>query len=185
MLATALSMALAHRRPAEAAEADQALGWLMRSRSDGEIALMLGGSFGFASAIAIDPVRHWGVVVLSNCIDPVADLAMRVLRPGAPATASAGRSAEVQLDPASLEGYVGRYQSEAGLAFDVILEEGRLAMRFPGATPTLRARSATEFFTDGGAEVTFHFDELGRAVRLELRAPSIPRLSAVRVEPGN
>jgi serine-type D-Ala-D-Ala carboxypeptidase/endopeptidase len=183
-LAAAFSTALVQRRRADAAESDQALGWLLRPRSDGEVAIMLGGSFGFASAIAVDPVRRWGVAVLSNCIDPVADVAMRVLRPGAPVAAPAGNRAEVQLDPASLEGYVGRYQSEAGLAFEVILEEGRLAIRFPGATPVLRARTATEFFTDGGAEITFNLDELGRATSLELRAPSIPRLSAARIVPG-
>jgi CubicO group peptidase (beta-lactamase class C family) len=183
-LGAAFSTALAQRRPAEAAESDQTLGWLMRSTTDGEVALMLGGSYGFASAVAIDPVRRWGVVILSNSIEPVADLAMRVLRPGASAAAPAGNRAEIQLDPGSLQGYAGRYQSEAGLAFDVILEAGRLAIRFPGATPALRARTATEFFTDGGAEVTFRLDELGRAVGLELRAPSIPRISAIRVEPG-
>jgi hypothetical protein len=109
---------------------------------------------------------------------------MRVLRPRAATVAAPSSAAiEIQLDPVLFDRYVGRYRSEAGLAFDVIQEQGSLAIRFPGTTPRLRARSATEFYTDGGAEVTFDLDESGRATRLELRAPTIPRLSAVRVDP--
>jgi hypothetical protein len=88
---------------------------------------------------------------------------------------------EIDIDPGLFERYTGHYESSAGLAFDIVLDADALAIQFPGATPRLRARTETEFFTDGGAEVSFELDEGGRAVGLELSAPSIPRISALRV----
>jgi len=109
-----------------------------------------GGSFGFASSMVWDPKKRAGVVVLSNHVAAVGDVARHLLRPSRPlAKPTATKRVEVNLDSAILDSYAGRYTSEAE-AFVVTKEGDFLTILLPAkwGLPKLRLRpeSVRDFF---------------------------------------
>jgi CubicO group peptidase (beta-lactamase class C family) len=78
-LAPAMAAMLLPRIPATPTMG-QAIGWNTVIRpGKTEIVLKDGGTFGFSSAIAFDPKRGAGIVILSNTFGSVVDLALRLL----------------------------------------------------------------------------------------------------------
>jgi len=80
-LARAFALMLAERRPGVAPNVDTGLGWMMAKSPRGEIVLHDGGTGGFRTSMAFDPVKRRGVVVLTNAArEPSSnDLAIHLL----------------------------------------------------------------------------------------------------------
>lgn len=77
-------------------------------------AAMDGGTLGYASAVAWDPKKRVGVVVLSNQVAGVSDIARHLLRPNVPLERpTATKRTEIALDSAVLDAYTGRYERGA------------------------------------------------------------------------
>lgn len=175
-LAGLLPVMLATRRPGPGIP--QALGWLMIEAGEGVILSHDGGTLGFSSAVAYDPKARTGVVVLSNTASGVGDLARHLLRPAIPLAPPAGPAptrTEIQLDPATFNRLVGRYEPAPGVAFDVIREADALFLQLPGL-PRLRLRAETprDFYAAENTRVTVTFavDAEGNATALTLNAPT-------------
>jgi len=80
-LARAFALMLGERRPGVAPNVDTGLGWMMAKSPRGEIVLHDGGTGGFRTSMAFDPVKRRGVVVLTNAArEPSSnDLAIHLL----------------------------------------------------------------------------------------------------------
>jgi len=129
---------------------------------------MDGGTFGYSSCIAWDPVKRVGVAVLSNYAGSVTDIARHVLRPDFPLEhPKAIKHIEIKLDSAILDTYVGRYEAAGEGVFTVVREGNALMMESPAnwGLPRLRIRpeSAQDFFaSELPLRVTFQRDHVGR-----------------------
>jgi CubicO group peptidase (beta-lactamase class C family) len=170
-----LPVMLATRRPGPGLP--QALGWwiLGATAEDEGILVHDGGTLGFASGIAYDPKARVGVVVLSNTASGVGDLARHLLRPSIPLTAPAPARTEIELDPAALDGFVGRYEPGPGSAFEVTREGDALMIQLPNIPRLrLRAESPRVFYVAENTRitVTFDVDSDGRVTGLTLTAPT-------------
>ena len=109
-LAPAMAAMLSTRRPSPGGE--QALGWMVEGKGDDQLIVHDGGTFGFASSMVWDPKKRVGVVVLSNHVAAVGDVARHLLRPSHPlAKPTATKRMEIALDSAILDSYAGRYTS--------------------------------------------------------------------------
>ena len=95
-LAPAMAAMLNTRRPSPGG--DQALGWMVEDKGDDQLVVHDGGTFGFASSMVWDPKKRAGVVVLSNHVAAVGDVARHLLRPSRPlAKPTATKRIEVSL----------------------------------------------------------------------------------------
>jgi len=65
-LAPAFALMLARRRPGPSSAVDVGLGWMVVKSPRGEIVFHDGGTGGFRTAMAYDPAKRRGVVVLTN-----------------------------------------------------------------------------------------------------------------------
>jgi D-alanyl-D-alanine-carboxypeptidase/D-alanyl-D-alanine-endopeptidase len=169
----------------------QALGWwiVATSPSDQGILVHDGGTLGFSSSVAYDPLTRTGVVVLSNSAAAVGDIARHILRPAIPLTAPAGaapQKTEIQVDPALFDRYAGRYEPAPGVAFTLTREADALMIQLPGIPKLrLRAESERDFFVAENTRVSVSFvvGSDGRVTGLLLRSPA-GDTSATRVEEG-
>lgn len=98
----------------------QALGWWIIGSGPQDAGILAhdGGTLGFASSIAYDPKSRTGVVVLSNTVTGVGDIARHLLRPAIPLTqpaAAAPQKTAIQIDPKLLDRYVGDYARRPAL----------------------------------------------------------------------
>lgn len=182
--ASMAAMLQAHR-PATPIGADQTLGWWVFPNDAGPITLMVGGTAGFASALVWDEKRHEGVVVLSNSVDAVQDIAIHLLRPSVPLSEPVKSKPhnEVALDPGLLPRYAGTYQPSAGPAFTISRESEGLMIQLAGI-PKLRLRpeSDREFFLgEINLQVTFEIDPAGLVTGLIIHTPGAPDSHALRM----
>src|SRR5688500_4475314 len=81
-LAPAMATMLGTQRPAPGGE--QALGWMVIGKGDDQLIVHDGGTFGYASSMVWDPKKRVGVVVLTNHVADVGDVARHLLRPNRP-----------------------------------------------------------------------------------------------------
>ena len=81
-LTPAMATMLRPRRPSPVGE--QALGWMVEGKGDDQLVFHDGGTFGFFSSMVWEPNGRAGVVVLSNHVVPVGDIARHLLRPSRP-----------------------------------------------------------------------------------------------------
>jgi CubicO group peptidase (beta-lactamase class C family) len=130
-LAPAMKTMLEVRRPAN--QSKIGLGWLISSTGGREIAWHNGGTTGFRSFVGCDPERRIGVVVLSNAATPagVDDIGLHLLNPNLPLAhpeppEPPEHHTEIQIDPALLDHYTGRYQVTQNLIFEITREGPRL-----------------------------------------------------------
>lgn len=134
---------LSVRRPISA-DREQALGWVI----DHGLIFHDGGTLGYASAVAWDPVRHIGVVVLENQVGDVSDIARHLLRPDVPLAkpATTVRHTEIALDPAVLKAYAGRYDAPGEGVFTIAFDGGALTIEAPAdwGLPKLRLRPESD-----------------------------------------
>jgi D-alanyl-D-alanine-carboxypeptidase/D-alanyl-D-alanine-endopeptidase len=173
-LAPSMATMLSTQRPAPGGE--QALGWMVTGKGDDQLIVHDGGTFGYASSMVWDPKNRVGVVVLSNHVADVGDVARHLLRPNRPlAKPTATKRTEIALDSAILDGYAGRYTS--GIEAFIITREGAfLTIQLPGdwGLPKLRLRpeSLRDFFvTELPLRVAFQTDNDGRVTGLLVYPP--------------
>lgn len=173
-LSPAMAAMLNTRRPSPGGE--QALGWMVEGKGDDQLVVHDGGTFGFAGSMVWDPKKRAGVVVLSNHVAAVGDVARHLLRPGRPlAKPTATKRIEITLDPAILDSYAGRYTSAAE-AFVVTKEGDFLTILLPDdwGLPKLRLRpeSLRDFFaSELPLRVTFQTDADGQVSGLLIHPP--------------
>jgi D-alanyl-D-alanine-carboxypeptidase/D-alanyl-D-alanine-endopeptidase len=150
-LAPAMAIMLSTRRPMSRHGEAQALGWVVTGEGDDQLIVHDGGTFGFVSSVAWDPKQRVGVVVLSNQVAGVGDLARHLLRPNVPLERpTATKRTEMTLDSAVLDSYAGRYEAVDEGAFIIVREGDFLTIQLPTdwGLPKLRLRPASrrEFF---------------------------------------
>lgn len=173
-LAPAMAAMLNTRRPSPGGE--QALGWMVEGTSDDQLVVHDGGTFGFASSMVWDPKKRAGVVVLSNHVAAVGDVARHLLRPSRPlAKPTATKRIEITLDSAILDSYAGRYTAAAE-AFVVTKEGDFLTILLPAdwGLPKLRLRpeSLRDFFAaELPLRVTFQTNADGQVSGLVIHPP--------------
>jgi CubicO group peptidase (beta-lactamase class C family) len=165
-LKRAMEISLHTRRPIAAGK-EQALGWIIAENGDDQVIFHEGGTYGFASSIACDPKKHVGVVVLSNQIGDVNDIARHLLRPAFPLAPTTTRHKEIKIDPALLDKYQGRYEAKGEGIFAIVREGDFLTIEFPAdwGLPKLRIHpeSQQDFFAaELPLRVTFKVDNNDR-----------------------
>lgn len=157
----------------------QALGWWIISTGPQDEGILAhdGGTLGFASSIAYDPKTRTGIVVLSNTVNGVGDIARHLLRSAIPLTkpaAPAPQKVAVQIDPNLLDRYIGDYAPGPGGIFAISRKDDHLAIQIPGL-PLLQLRPESEstFFVPENTRVTvvFEVDSAGAVTRLMLHSP--------------
>ncbi|HEY4271805.1 MAG TPA: serine hydrolase [Candidatus Udaeobacter sp.] len=162
-LSVAIKLTLEARRPTGGSE-EQALGWSIVGKGDGEIIYRDGGTFGFASSIAFDPKQRIGVVVLSNQNGSIDDIARHLLRPDSPLKTAAKTShTEITIDPVVLDRYVGRYEIKGEGTFTVAREDNFLTIESPAdwGLPKLHIHPETHrdfFAAELPLRITFQSD---------------------------
>ncbi|MDQ2824732.1 MAG: serine hydrolase, partial [Verrucomicrobiota bacterium] len=162
-LTSALDTTLSTRRPTGGGN-EQALGWTVFGKGDDQIICRDGGTYGYASAMAWDPKKRAGVVVLSNQVGSVDDIARHLLRADFQLAKPTNRKhTEIAIDATVLDSYAGRYEAKGEGIFTVTRENEFLTIESPGdwGLPKLRIRpeSQTDFFaTELPLRVTFKID---------------------------
>ena len=149
-LAPAINVALSNRRPVQPGN-EQALGWNVYGKDADQVIFRDGSSFGYASVMAYDPKARAGVVVLTNQVGDVGDIARHLLRPDFPLAKPANtKHIEIALDSKVLDSYVGRYEAKGEGIFIVARENDFLTIESPAdwGLPKLRIRpeSQRDFF---------------------------------------
>ena len=133
-LAPAMAAMVTKHRPTGMTGVDVAYGWHMFVRKDDPIVWHNGGTGGYQSFMGYDPKAKVGVVVLSNAstamgIDDIGhhllDAKSRLQEPPKP-------HVEIQIDPKTLDAFVGRYQLAANFVLTVTREGDRLYAQATG-----------------------------------------------------
>jgi serine-type D-Ala-D-Ala carboxypeptidase/endopeptidase len=166
------------RRPIGESGDEQALGWRVSGEGHDELISHDGATWGFASDMVWDPRNRVGVVVLSNQLEDVSDIAHHLLRPEFPLAKPVPmiRRKEIEVAPALLDSYAGRYQAAGEGTFDVARSGEVLTMRFPDdwGLPQLRLHPDTNadfFSTELLLRVRFQTGKDGRVTGLLLDPP--------------
>jgi D-alanyl-D-alanine-carboxypeptidase/D-alanyl-D-alanine-endopeptidase len=174
-LAAASSAMLRPRR--EAPGGEQAVGWRIIGKGHKQLVMHDGGTLGYASAVAWDPKERVGVVVLSNQMTSVSDIARHLLRREVPLEKpTATKRTEIVLDRALLNAYAGRYEAAGEGAFVVVSQDGFLTLQLPvdWGLPKLRLRPESQkdfFVAELPLRVTFQIDREGRVSGLRVYPP--------------
>jgi D-alanyl-D-alanine-carboxypeptidase/D-alanyl-D-alanine-endopeptidase len=175
-LAPAMNVALSNHRPVQPGN-EQALGWNVYGGGDDQVIFRDGSSFGYASVMAYDPKARVGVVVLTNQLGDVGDIARHLLRPDFPLAKPANtKHIEITVDPKILGSYVGRYEAKGEGIFIIARENNFLTIESPAdwGLPTLRIRpeSQRDFFaTELPVRVTFQTGPAGKVHGLTIYPP--------------
>src|SRR5437868_5616721 len=175
-LAPAMNVALSNRRPVQPGN-EQALGWNVYGKGADQVIFRDGSSFGYASVMAYDPKSRVGVVVLTNQIGDVGDIARHLLRPDFPLAKPANtKHIEITLDEKVLDSYVGRYEAKGEGIFIVARENDFLTLESPAdwGLPKLRIRPENQqdfFATELPVRVTFEAAPDGKVSGLVIYPP--------------
>jgi D-alanyl-D-alanine-carboxypeptidase/D-alanyl-D-alanine-endopeptidase len=171
-LAPSMATMLATRRPTGTPNLEIALGWHIWTRNGHEIVWHNGGTGGYRTWIGFDPKSRTGVVVLSNTSTNagVDDIGLHLLDTASPLMQPPKQRQEVKVDPAVLEGYVGRYALAPTFVITITHDGDRL---FAQATGQPKYEIFAEddrhfFFKVVDAQITFEVDATGRATGLTL-----------------
>jgi serine-type D-Ala-D-Ala carboxypeptidase/endopeptidase len=163
--------------------ADAAVGWFIFGRGREELVIHDGAGAHCAASLALDPKSRTAAVVLSNTGQTVQDISRHILRPDFPL---ARHRREVTLEPDALDRYVGQYQPQRGVLFDVRREGNRLTIGLPviGGVP-LRPESEGDFFVpELGFE--FRFPSAGLVSEMLFRPnPALPMIPVKKVTQGH
>ena len=187
-LRDAMHLTWTTRRPISSDRSEQALGWTVIREQDDELIVHDGGTFGYASSIAWNPVRRVGVVVLSNQVASVGDIARHLLRPSVPLEKpTATKRIEIAIDPAKLDSYIGNYKADGEGIFEIIRDRDSVAIRAPAewGLPKFRLHpeNSQDFFVaELPMRVAFQVESDGSVNKMLVYPPRGQRaISAVRL----
>lgn len=187
-LAASMAAMLNTRRPMGGNE--QALGWIVTGKGGEQVILHEGGTWGSVSAVAWDPRARIGVVVLSNQLSSVTDIALHLLRPAVPVDRPPAMiHKEIVLDPAALDACAGRYDLEDEGVVTVRRKGDFLTLELPVSwgLPEFRLRPESRqgfFVAELPIRATFQWGEGGHASGMLVYPPRGQRaLPARRIEP--
>jgi len=181
-LQKAIERMRAYRRPGQAPQVEQALGWIVAKPTGFEIFVHDGGTHGFRSAIVVDPTNKRAAVAWANAPLDVTDLAAHLVEPKTPLRTLDPLTAPVTLRDEVLASYVGVYQLAPTFAIAITREGPKI---FAQATNQGRlelfATKQDEFVLRAvKAGVSFVRDEAGTVTALVLhqngldqRAPKV------------
>jgi D-alanyl-D-alanine-carboxypeptidase/D-alanyl-D-alanine-endopeptidase len=188
-LAPAIAATVAERRPTSDPRVEQALAWTIVHDPAGTFVVHDGGTLGFASSIAWDPAARVGVVVLSNHVVPVGDIARHLLRPATPLAPPVRRPrAEVTLAGSVLDAVAGDYRAEGEGVFAIAREGSFLTITAPEEWGLPRFRLRPEgprdfFVSELPLRVQFQGHGSGRATGMLIHPPNGNRpIRADRIE---
>jgi CubicO group peptidase (beta-lactamase class C family) len=176
-LAPAMATMLSTRRPMPRHGEAQALGWVVIGEGDDQLIVHDGGTWGYVSSVAWDPKQRVGVVVLSNQVAGVGDIARHLLRPNVPLKRpTATKRTEIALEAAVLDTYAGRYEAAGEGVFIIVREGAFLTIQLPASWGLprlrLRAESLRDFFVaELPLRVTFQTGSDGRVNGLLVYPP--------------
>jgi D-alanyl-D-alanine-carboxypeptidase/D-alanyl-D-alanine-endopeptidase len=176
-LGAAMHLTWTTRRPMSGEGSEQALGWTIINEKSGELVMHDGGTFGYASSIAWDPARRVGVVVLSNQVASVGDIARHLLQPSFPLEKpTATKRIEVVIDQSKLDIYIGNYEASGEGIFEVVREADSLAIRAPAEWGLPKVRLHPEnrqdfFVAELPMHVAFQFESDGSVKKMLVYPP--------------
>jgi CubicO group peptidase (beta-lactamase class C family) len=176
-LGAAMHLTSATRRPMSSNAVEQALGWTVIHRKNEELIVHDGGTFGYASSIAWDPGRRVGVVVLSNQVANVGDIARHLLSPNISLEKpTATKRTEVALDRAVLNSYIGNYDAADEGIFEIVHDADSLAIRSPAewGLPKFRLHPENRqdfFVAELPMRVAFQLDSDGSVKKILIYPP--------------
>ena len=167
-VAAAQKLALVERRP-RADQRDVASGWFVASRFGDELVWKDGGTGGYATFIGYSTKTRRNCILLSNAADYASNTALGTHLVNAAYPLPKLRR-EVQVDPAVLATYAGRYEISPTFILTVRPDGGRLYIQATAqAEFEVYAESETEFFYRVvNAQVSFERPEGGVAPSLTL-----------------
>lgn len=175
-LAPALDAMLHERRPMPAAGMEIALGWHILTREGDPVIWHNGGTGGFRTFIGYVPKSGLGIVVLSNTstaagVDDIGMYLLGARQALAPPPPPAPTHTQVSVEPAVLEGYVGRYQLTPALVLGIVREGARLFAQATGQGRfEIYPESDRTFFAKvAEIQIAFQPDAKGRATSLTLQ----------------
>jgi serine-type D-Ala-D-Ala carboxypeptidase/endopeptidase len=159
-------------RPDTGAGPKIGLGWHISTSYGAEITWHNGGTGGYRSFTGFDKARQRAVVVLSNSENGIDDIGLHWLEPKyalAKAVASKTRPT-VPVKAEVLAKYVGRYQMNAAMFFNVRRAADHLQVQLTGQSYLdMYPESETKFFLEVvKAQVSFQQDASGKTVSLTL-----------------
>jgi CubicO group peptidase (beta-lactamase class C family) len=176
-LSDAMHLTWTTRRPMSSNGSEQALGWTVIHEQGDELIVHDGGTFGYASSIAWDPVKRIGVVVLSNQVANVGDIARHLLRPSLRLEKpTATKRTEIAIDPAKLDIYLGNYEADGEGIFEIVRDGDSLVIRAPAewGLPKFRlhAENRQDFFVaELPMRVAFQFENDGSVKKMLVYPP--------------
>lgn len=195
-LAEAMNALTTVRRSTGIPDGLVALGWHIWTADGREIIWHNGATGGYRSFIGFDRKRRIGVVALSNTRseEGADDIGRHLLDEKIPLWVPPPEPKIAQLDPKTLDGYVGAYRLGRKASLRVTHEGDRLYAQKTGyAVPVqtigyakveiLPESQKTFFVREGGMRLTFVTDGQSRATELLIREKS-GEVRAMRVEPN-
>jgi len=154
------------------------LGWQILNPFGRTVVWHNGGTGGYRAFIGLDQESQRAAVVLSNQSVSADDIGLHILEPRIPLTPPPKVRAEIALDSAVIESYVGVYQLSPTFEIAVTREGPALFLQATGQEKVrMFAESPTDFFVKiVDAQVTFEKDATGQVTRLILHqgGASIP-----------
>lgn len=166
-LKAAIDLALEPERPA--AEGMIGLAWHLRRASNARtLAWHNGGTAGFRSMLAVDRDARKAALVLVNASSGFDDLPLHILDSDIPMRR---KRVAIELEPATLQEYVGRYERGTAISVAFFVKDGKLMTQRTGqgafeVFPEARDRF---FLRVVDAQVEFVRDKDGRVTAMNLR----------------
>ena len=150
---------------------------MVTGKGDQQLITHDGFTWGYASDVTWDPRRRIGVVVLSNQLTSISDIARHLLQPNIPLEQpTVPKHTEIAIDSVVLDSYAGRYQAQEEGIFNITRERDFLTIQMPPGwgLPKFRLRpeSRRDFFVaELPIRVTFQTNDHGGVNGLVVYSP--------------
>lgn len=180
-LKAAMARMLLITRPSAAPSMQQHLGW---AETKGGVLIHSGRRGGFSSALALRPETKTAVVVLSNSVQSVDDIAFHTLVPEIPLRTFAAPRKEIPVPEAILDTYAGAYAFTPAISIEITRENTQLIGQVTGQPKfKLYAEQEAKFFIkEVEAQITFVKDDAGAVTGLILHQNGVDQRAARSVQ---
>jgi len=168
----ALTIMLERTRASDPNGGKVGLGWFTLSHPEGEIAWHNGMTGGYNAFAGYDRQSRKGVVVLSNMASTVGieDIGFHLLAENLPLAPMPKLRQAVEIDPALLDRYVGKYALTPAFVLEVTREGDGLFVQATGQAklPVFAENETTFFYKAVDAQLSFELGADGKATSLTL-----------------